>query len=324
MVELRNVGHRQGWPWDIPEDGSLEASGAIDWPRITIVTPSYNQASTLEETIRSVVLQGYPDLEYMIIDGGSTDASVEIIRQYESHLTWWVSEKDRGQSHAINKGWKRATGELVAWLNSDDILTFGALHRAARAYRQQQASRGGILYGRATIISPQGESRGVIGEPFDLAFCLSNLIDPFPQPSAFIAKESLDESGLLDETLHLAMDLDLFMRISMLYPPRFVDEVWSLVRYSPETKTSKDPLGFIRDHFTMLDKLDRDPRYHHLVQPYLKSARASNYLRSARILVKAGKPVLAFRALFLALGSNPAFTLQKTVRTLLHGQHVKI
>lgn len=108
------------------------------WPRITIVTPSYNQAPYIEATIRSVLLQGYPNLEYIIIDGGSDDGAVDIIRKYEPWLAYWVSEKDRGQYHAINKGFARATGEIMAWLNSDDMYLPGGLARAALAMKSER------------------------------------------------------------------------------------------------------------------------------------------------------------------------------------------
>jgi glycosyltransferase involved in cell wall biosynthesis len=126
---------KTGWPWTVetpplpPErlDGSA-------WPRISIVTPSYNQGQFIEETIRSILLQGYPDLEYIIIDGGSTDQSVDIIKKYEPWLTHWVSEKDRGQAHAINKGFAQASGKIGAYLNSDDFYLPGALSSAAESF----------------------------------------------------------------------------------------------------------------------------------------------------------------------------------------------
>ena len=115
---------KTGWPWTVetPPVPPVRPDGSA-WPRISIVTPSYNQGQFIEETIRSVLLQGYPDLEYMIIDGGSTDQSVEIIRKYEPWLTYWVSERDRGQAHAINKGLEHCNGRVFNWINSDDYLT---------------------------------------------------------------------------------------------------------------------------------------------------------------------------------------------------------
>src|SRR5262245_21335405 len=123
---------RSGWPWTeaTPRLPATLPDGAA-WPRITIVTPSYNQAPFLEETIRSVLLQGYPNLEYIIIDGGSSDGSVELMRRYEPWLAYWVSEPDGGQSEAINKGWCSATGTVTTWLSSDDIYTPGALKAVA-------------------------------------------------------------------------------------------------------------------------------------------------------------------------------------------------
>src|SRR4051812_31180515 len=112
-----------GWPWTEESSGLEEGP----WPRVSIVTPSYMQGDFLEETIRSVLLQGYPDLEYFIIDGGSTDRSVEIIRRYEPWLAGWVSEKDAGQPAAVNKGWNRASGDILAYINSDDWYYPGAL-----------------------------------------------------------------------------------------------------------------------------------------------------------------------------------------------------
>lgn len=123
-----------GWPWaaDAPARPRTDPADR-HWPRISVVTPSYNQAGFLEATLRSVLLQGYPDLELIVIDGGSTDGSVDILRQYFPWLTYCCSEPDRGQSHAINKGFARATGEILAWLNSDDLYYPGAIWRAAEA-----------------------------------------------------------------------------------------------------------------------------------------------------------------------------------------------
>src|SRR5205823_3046168 len=119
---------RVGWPWTFQGLPSAARNAERPWPRISVVTPSFNQGRFIEETIRSVLLQAYPNLEYIIIDGGSTDNTVEIIKKYEPGITYWVSEKDRGQSHAINKGFARATGDIFAWLCSDDVYAPGALY----------------------------------------------------------------------------------------------------------------------------------------------------------------------------------------------------
>src|SRR5437870_1420981 len=139
---------KTGWPWtaETPPLPPARPDGSA-WPRISIVTPSYNQGQFIEETIRSVLLQGYPDLEYTIIDGGSTDQSIEIIKKHEPWLTYWVSEQDRGQAHAINKGLSRSTGEIFQWINSDDVLLSGALFELAAAY-SGHAVAAPILAGR--------------------------------------------------------------------------------------------------------------------------------------------------------------------------------
>ena len=126
---------KTGWPWSEQSKQLPKTmkNGKL-WPKISIVTPSFNQVQFIEETIRSVILQNYPNLEYIIIDGGSTDGSVEIIKKYEKYLTYWVSEPDSGQSEAINKGWKIATGDIIAWLNSDDMYMPYALSTIASMY----------------------------------------------------------------------------------------------------------------------------------------------------------------------------------------------
>src|SRR5262245_47892717 len=147
---------KTGWPWteesrqlpDLMLDGRPR-------PRVSIVTPSYNQAEYIEETIRSVLLQGYPDLEYILIDGGSTDGSVEIIRTYAPWLTYWVSEPDRGQTDAINKGWARATGEILAYINTDDCYLDNAIATAVQEFRANPGA--GMVYGTAIIVDEAGE-----------------------------------------------------------------------------------------------------------------------------------------------------------------------
>jgi glycosyltransferase involved in cell wall biosynthesis len=185
------------------------------WPKVSIVTPSYNQAQFIEETIRSVLLQGYPNLEYMIIDGGSDDGSVDIIRKYEPWLAHWVSEPDRGQAHAINKGFEQASGEILAWLNSDDLLLWSALGSAALSMRGKHSiptlgmgrriyiDSESVVTGRMTYFLGQSNAQWI-------AWGVSR--GPM-QESTFWNRAAWEGHGPLDERLFAAFDIDFFLRV---------------------------------------------------------------------------------------------------------------
>ena len=183
-------------------------------PMISIVTPSYNQAQFLEETILSVLSQDYPSIEYLIIDGDSTDGSVEIIRKYEDRLAYWVSEPDQGQSQAINKGFQRANGEILAWMNSDDVYCPGAMRAAVDFLRLHPDVA--LVYGRAELIDGDGATLLPIPwEDFDVPTCITRQRYPIPQPAAFFRREAVQRVGLLDERLHYCLDWDYWIRIGM-------------------------------------------------------------------------------------------------------------
>lgn len=210
-------------------------------PKISVITPSYNQARFLVQTIESVLDQKYPNLEYMILDGGSTDGSIEIIRRYEKHLSFWESTPDNGQSHAINKGFRRATGELVAWINSDDYYLPEAFAVVAEAFRT--ASTGnrppGFFFGTGIRVDREGS---LIGEfwPHKPVFDYAALVYGFDyilQPATFIRRDSLLAVGLLDETLRYCMDYDLWIRLAGEYSAIPVDHPVAASREYRETKS---------------------------------------------------------------------------------------
>jgi len=183
-------------------------------PKISIVTPSYNQGQYLEKTIRSVLDQHYPNLEYIIIDGGSTDKSVEIIRKYKSDLKYWVSEPDRGQSHAINKGFEHATGELFGWLNSDDYYMEGALQAVAELFVQHPDV--GAFVGAGQMVDSAAHVL-CYKEPENVTFQALfrwPVQGLFMQPSCFFKSTAWLQCGPLDERLHFTMDVDLWMKIA--------------------------------------------------------------------------------------------------------------
>ena len=248
---------RTGWPWTeaSPQLPNTMPDGT-PWPRVSIVTPSYNQSKFIEETIRSVLLQGYPNLEYMVIDGGSTDDSVDIIEKYEPWLTYWVSEPDRGQSHAINKGWIRTNGDILAWLNSDDLYTPGAIHTAVQALHASPASD--MVYSDLLHIDEHGDYQHTfVSQPFDPQALLDGSTY-IPQQTTFIRRQSLSEVGWVDEQLHMLMDLDLWLRIGLrqkshlVYLPGVTLAAW---RKHPVAKTSVQSHGYARERLPILDKL---------------------------------------------------------------------
>ena len=246
---------KTGWPWTegcpcLPEvmpDG-------CPWPLVSIVTPSFNQAEFLEETIRSVLLQGYPNLEYLVIDGGSTDGSVDIIRRYEPWLSYWISERDRGQADAINKGWRRSHGEIITWINSDDTYCPGAIRTVVEYLTGHPHVD--LIYGGCNCVGPDGEFLGVLQAwPFDLRRELTgrNLI---PQSSTFFRRAALDLAGELDISLRYSMDYDLWIRL-LQHQCTFQDipTILSNYRLHRHAKTVADRLPMVSELKPILDRL---------------------------------------------------------------------
>jgi glycosyltransferase involved in cell wall biosynthesis len=202
-------------------------------PKITIITPSYNQGQFIEETILSVINQGYPNLEYIIIDGGSTDNTVEIIKKYEKDIQYWVSEKDTGQANAINKGLKIATGEIINWLNSDDVLLPGTLALVAQHFAEHPEAiivHGRIQYFGAASYYSQNIPKKDLETRYAAHICM-------PQPACFFKKKLIDEQGLLDESLHFSMDTDLYVRAGLNYQLAQVEDVFAKFRLHDSSKS---------------------------------------------------------------------------------------
>lgn len=227
---------KTGWPWteDSPQCPHKGPDGR-PWPRVSVVTPSYNQDRFIEETIRSVLLQGYPDLEYIVIDGGSTDSSLDIIRRYEPWLTSWTSEPDRGQTHAINKGWTRATGEILAYINTDDWYLSGAISAAARQFCL--SPNAGMVYGTAMIVDETGRGlRAWKAQPFDLRRMLivGSIV---PQPATFFAKAAVTTLGYLNEEREMIMDYEFCTRLGMQFPTVCIPRTLASFRAHQQSKT---------------------------------------------------------------------------------------
>jgi len=231
---------KTGWPWtEASSPLPAKMPDGSDWPKISIVTPSFNQAQYLEETIRSVLLQGYPNLEYIIIDGGSTDGSVEIIKKYEPWLTYWVSEPDRGQSHAVNKGIRLATGDLLLWLNADDICLEDAFMKVSSAFSNNPKDK--MIIGQAFMIDENSKIIGEMKSSFSSWIYAATIpTNKIRQVSTFFSRDLFDDFGLINEDLFIAMDTELLLRFSKQNPPLILKDYLTAFRVHAEAKSQNN------------------------------------------------------------------------------------
>jgi glycosyltransferase involved in cell wall biosynthesis len=204
-------------------------------PLVSIITPSYNQAHYLEETIQSVLGQTYPNLEYIIIDGGSTDGSREIIERYAAKLAYWVSEPDKGQTDAINKGFGRASGDLLAWINSDDTYLPHAIAEAVEF--MQSHPEVGLVYGDANLIDENGAILGPFPARQTDYHRLRQGYVHIPQQSAFFRADLWRKVGPLDPSFYFAMDYDLWVRLAKAAPIQYHPRLWANFRLHASGKS---------------------------------------------------------------------------------------
>ncbi len=227
-------------------------------PKITIITPSYNQGQYLEQTIDSVLSQNYPNLEYMVIDGGSKDNSVEIIRKYEKYLAFWVNEKDQGQSDAINKGLQRATGEVLNWLNSDDYYEKNALKIIGEAFTSPSTQ---VLCGRSRIFFSENNqtshySSGTDIYPHNLAKTIGwARID---QPETFFRTSALKQMGLLNPKFHYVMDKEWWIRYLFLFGLAGIQKIQDVLvnfRLHQDSKTVSQQKNFQEETLSIYSEI---------------------------------------------------------------------
>ena len=224
----------------------------MELPLVTVVTPSFNQGHFIRATIESVLSQDYPHLEYFIMDGGSTDETACVVRDYSSRLTF-ISEADRGQSHAINKGFQRARGTILSWLNSDDLYLPGAVRTAVRAFERNPQA--GAVYGEGYLIDRYGAitNRFPCTEPLNL-WKLVHLSDYILQQTVYFRKDVLDDVGYLDERLHYTMDWDVLIRIAKKYPIEYTPDFLGCLREYPEAKSFAGGRRRIRELHALLQR----------------------------------------------------------------------
>jgi glycosyltransferase involved in cell wall biosynthesis len=209
-----------------------------NWPKISIITPCYNSEEFIEQTIKSILNQNYPNLEYIVMDGGSTDSTVEILKKYPQII--WFSEKDKGQSDAINKGLKKATGEILAFLNADDTYEPRSLKAVAEFFSNQPKKL--WVTGKCKIIDTKGQEiqKGIaVYKNFWLKHYSYNkllVINFISQPATFWRKEIIQKFGFFDENLHLTMDYDFWLRIGERHHLGFINQNLADFRIQPQAK----------------------------------------------------------------------------------------
>ena len=215
------------------------------WPKISLVLPTLNQSAYIEETIKSIIDQKYKNLEFIILDGGSTDGSIEIIKKYADKLAYWQSKPDKGQTDALIQGFERATGEILGWVNSDDVLFPGALEKIAGAYKNNPDI--GIFAGNYVIIDTQGKIIRIKRHPREYEWFGKHGLQVI-SPEWFFTREAYNVSGGLDKNLNYAMDLDLFMKMIMRgVHCKYIDSDLLGFRFHPGSKTVAQKHGFYND-----------------------------------------------------------------------------
>ncbi len=283
-------------------------------PLVSVVVPSYNQAPYLEYTLRSLVGQEYPALEIIVMDGGSTDGSVEVLQHYASHLTYWVSQPDAGQADALRRGFARARGEILAWLNSDDMYAPAAIATAVQALNAAPDA--------AWVV---GESLSVTaaGRPFhhhrprtgDLAALMT--FHMLPQPAVFVRRAAYEAAGGVDPSFRYLMDHHLWLRIARQSgPPVRVSQVLAFERYHARAKNQAEAAHFGREALRLARWLAQDPVFAPFYRPRSRAVWAAAYRFSARYLLDGGRPWAALAHYLRAWLLHPPTAWPETHRTL--------
>lgn len=275
---------------------------------VTIVTPSFNQAPYLEQTIQSVLEQDYPRIEYIVIDGGSTDNSVEIIKKYADRLAYWVSEKDSGQAEAINKGFARANGDILAWLNSDDYYLLNTVSLAVRCFEQHPDVV--MVYGDMLAVDGEGQTLNILRyKQLSLADLLCFQI--IGQPSVFFRRSAFEKVGPLEPTFHFMLDHHLWIRLAQQGRILHIPQIWSAARYHTTAKNRARAAEFGHEAFRVLEWARQQPGLAETISKVERRARASVHRYDARYLLDGGQNLAALGAWFRALLIHPPTALAR-------------
>ncbi len=284
-------------------------------PSVSIITPSFNQADYLEETIQSVLSQNYPEMEYLIVDGGSTDESVEIIERYADQLAWWVSEPDKGQSDGINKGFRKATGDIVCWVNSDDVLMPQAVEKAVKVFNEYPDAA--MIYGDVYSIDETGKT---FNEMKYGDWGLKDLMQfsIIGQPAVFMRREAVHASDYLEVSFQYLMDHHLWLRLAQEGEIVHVPEFFAKARYHGEAKNIVQAANFGVEAFRLVGWMRSQPMTSRLMKEdhFWKKVEAGAHRFNARYLLDAGLAKQAFREYRKSFSLSPVVALKEWHRWL--------
>ena len=271
-------------------------------PLVSIITPSYNQAAFLEKTMRSVLEQDYPAIEYMVVDGGSKDDSVNIIKKYSGQLAWWVSEKDSGQAEAINKGLSRAKGEFIAWLNSDDYLMPGAVASAVKVLQNNPASN--FVYGNVRVVAPD---QTILNQLTYKDWQLKDLMafHIIGQPAVFMRRGALEKTGFLDPSYHFLLDHQLWIRLASTGEMTYVPQLWASAHYHEDCKNLKQAAEFGKEALRIVDWMPTQPALQEAFKLHQKEILSGANRINGFYLLDAKEYRKAFRAYWKSFCLNP-------------------
>ena len=277
-------------------------------PLVSIITPSFNQGVFIEETIRSVISQDYPHLEYWIIDGGSQDGSLDIIHKYADRVSGWISEPDEGQADAINKGFRLVKGEIIAWINSDDLYRPHAIARAVAALESQPEV--GLVYSDVDSIDARGELfNRMYYDQWQLVDLMAFKI--LGQPSVFFRRSVLEAAGLLDPSYNFLLDHHLWLRIALCTQLGYVSgEVWAAARMHPGAKNMAQAEGFGQEAFRLVRWMGQDERFTRYYQDHARRIWAGAHRLNAFYLFNEDKAGAALKAYWHAFWQKPAVALK--------------